>query len=153
LASPRFAGAAKQHWTLASEAKGDFQTMSVRGYSEMTFFTALALMKLGRRAAAKKLLGKLLEYARALARRPAQIDYFATSLPNMLLFDNDLQARQLTTALFLEAQAQLGLGKSIASQKLLRTVLDRDPSHAMAADLLLGIQSSSQPEFPCSEKA
>ena len=38
----------------------------------------------------------------------------------MLLFDDDLQARQQTTALFLEAQARLGLGQTAAARRLLR---------------------------------
>jgi hypothetical protein len=53
----------------------------------------------------------------------------------MLLFDDDLQFRQETTALFLQAQAQLGLGKPVPAKKLLRTVLRRDPNHSLAADL------------------
>jgi Tfp pilus assembly protein PilF len=52
------------------------------------------------------------------------------------LFDDDLPARQRTTALFLEAQARLGLGQRAAARKLLREVLRRDPNHALAADLL-----------------
>jgi len=50
--------------------------------------------------------------------------------------DDDLQARQLTAAMFLEAQARLGLGQVAAGLKLLRAVLRRDPAHALAADLL-----------------
>ena len=52
----------------------------------------------------------LLAYARKLQTQPAVVDYFATSLPTMLLFADDLQLRQETTALFLQAQAHLGLG-------------------------------------------
>jgi hypothetical protein len=54
----------------------------------------------------------------------------------MLLFDDDSQFRQETAALFLQAQARLGLGKRLAAKNLLRTVLRRDPNHALAADLL-----------------
>ncbi len=74
--------------------------------------------------------------ARRLARTPAKIDYFATSLPTMLLFDDDLDARQQTTGLFLEAQANLGLGRRARARALLATVLKRDPAHALAADLV-----------------
>jgi tetratricopeptide (TPR) repeat protein len=122
-------------WRAAAEFQGDFQGMSVRAYSEVTYFSALALRRLGKKAAADKLLRALLAYARALAKTEAKIDYFATSLPTMLLFDDDLQARQLTTALFLEAQARLGLGQKARAVALLRTVLQRDPAHAIAADL------------------
>ena len=54
----------------------------------------------------------------------------------MLLFDDDLQSRQETTALFLQGQAQLGLGLKSEARTLLRNVLQRDPNHALAADLL-----------------
>lgn len=130
--------AAHRHWTLSAEFRGDFQVMSVRAFSEMTYYSALSLERLGRRAEARKLLRGLLAHARDLAKQPANIDYFATSLPTLLLFDDDLAARQLTTALFLEAQARLGLGEKAAARRLLRTVLRRDPNHALAADLLGG---------------
>ena len=126
---------AKQHWRAAANFKGDFQEMSVRAFSEMTYYSALALEKLGQRAKAKKLLHELLAYSQQLAKSPAKIDYFATSLPTMLLFDDDLQFRQETAALFLQAQAQLGLGKKASAKKLLQQVLQRDPNHALAADL------------------
>jgi tetratricopeptide (TPR) repeat protein len=128
--------AACQHWRIAANFKGDFQAMSVRAFSEMTFYSALALEKLGQRAKAKKLLRDLLDYAKKLEESPAKIDYFATSLPTMLLFDDDMQQRQATTARFLQAQARLGLGQKAAAQRLLSAVLKREPSHAPAADLI-----------------
>jgi tetratricopeptide (TPR) repeat protein len=127
--------AGREHWTMAARFRGDFQGMKVREFSEMTYYSALALQRLGRRGAAQKLLRDLLGYARGLARTPARIDYFATSLPTMLLFDDDLDARQLTIARFLEAQARLGLGERSAARNLLRQILRRDPSHALARDL------------------
>ncbi|HEY4248963.1 MAG TPA: DUF5107 domain-containing protein [Lacunisphaera sp.] len=127
---------ARSHWKISASFKGDFQAMSVRAFSEMTYFSALALNKLGRKPEARQLLRGLLAHARRLVRTRATIDYFATSLPTMLLFDDDLSVRQQTTALFLEAQACLGFGKKAAARKLLHTVLRRDPNHALAADLL-----------------
>ena len=126
---------ARQHWLATANFKGDFQEMSVRAFSEMTYYSALSWEKLGQPAKAKKLFRDLLAYAEQLRKAEAKIDYFATSLPTMLLFDDDLQARQETTALFLKAQAQLGLGKKALAQRLLATVLRRDPNHALASDL------------------
>ncbi|MGA2271876.1 MAG: DUF5107 domain-containing protein [Bryobacteraceae bacterium] len=131
--------AARAHWTSAATFRGDFQEMSVRQFSEMTYYSAFAWQRLGRKTRAQKLLRELLAHARRLARTKAKIDYFATSLPTMLLFEDDLQARQTTAALFLEAQARLGLGQRAAARKLLRKVLARDPSHALAADLAASI--------------
>jgi tetratricopeptide (TPR) repeat protein len=127
---------AREHWHSAATFKGDFQEMRVRAFSEMTYYSALSLEKLGERAKAGKLFKDLLAYAKTLRHTPSKIDYFATSLPTMLLFDDDLQFRQETTALFLEAQALLGLGKAARAKVLLHRVLERDPNHAPAADLL-----------------
>ena len=126
---------ARQHWLAAATFKGDFQAMSVRAFSEMTYYSARSWERLGEKAKAKQLLRDLLAYARKLQQTEAKIDYFATSLPTMLLFDDDLQFRQETTALLLQAQAQLGLGQQARARALLQTVLLRDPNHALAADL------------------
>ena len=127
---------ARRNWLAAANFKGDFQEMSVRAFSEMTYYSALAWQKLRQTAKARKLFHDLLAYARSLQKAEAKIDYFATSLPTMLLFDDDLQFRQATGALFLEAQARLGLGQKSRAKKLLATVLQRDPNHAMAADFI-----------------
>jgi tetratricopeptide (TPR) repeat protein len=134
---------AREHWLAAATFKGDFQEMSVRAFSEMTYYSALSWEKLGERAKAKKLLRELLAYAQQLAKAEAMIDYFATSLPTMLLFDDDLQFRQQTSALFLQAQAQLGLGQLQRGWALLKAVLDRDPNHALAADLAAALKHKS----------
>jgi tetratricopeptide (TPR) repeat protein len=127
---------ARRHWREAAEFKGDFQEMSVRTFSELTYYSALAWRRLGRRKRAEHLLRDLLAYARTMAKTPAKLDYFATSLPTMLLFTDDLERRQETTAIFLEAQAHLGLGRTTVARRLLCEILRRDPSHALAADLI-----------------
>ena len=131
---------ARGEWTAAANASGDFQEMSVRSFSEMTYYSALALERLGKKAAAKALLGKLLVHAKRLAKSEAKseakIDYFATSLPTMLLFDEDLQETQRLTAHFLEAQAKFGLGKHKKASFILTEILAANPNHALASDLI-----------------
>lgn len=137
--------AARRHWLAAANFKGDFQEMSVRAYSELTYYSAKSLEKLGQAAQAKKLFRELLAYAQTLQRSQAKIDYFATSLPTMLLFEDDLQSRQETTALFLQAQARLGLDDRAAGRRLLTRVLERDPNHPMAADLIAQLNPAAAP--------
>jgi tetratricopeptide (TPR) repeat protein len=132
---------ARQHWRIAANFKGDFQEMSVRAFSEMTFYSALSLEKFGEKSKAIQLFRELLACALKLQKFKAKIDYFATSLPMMLLFDDDLQFRQETTVLFLQAQARLGLGQKSRAKKLLSVVLKRDPNHALAADLAAVLSS------------
>jgi hypothetical protein len=122
--------------------------MRQQPFSEVTCYGALALRRLGAVARARQLLRKLLEHARNLRRTAAGVDYFATSLPTLLLFDDNLQRRQDTTALYLEAQARLGLGETDKARALLRTVLRRDPSHGSATDLLRLARTFRRPAQP-----
>jgi tetratricopeptide (TPR) repeat protein len=127
---------ARQWWERAANQKGDFQEMSVKSFSEMTYYNALALKRLNRTKEAENLLRSLLAYAEALVSQPPKIDYFATSLPAMLLFEDDLQKRQLIAATFLQSQAWLGLGDTAKARQLIGEVLQLDGSHPLAADLL-----------------
>ncbi len=127
-------------WERAATFTGDFQEMAVREYSELTYYSALAWLRLGEKRRGRRLLQELLAYARELARAEATVDYFATSLPTMLLFNDDVRFRQQTTALFLQAQAELGLGRIGSAKQHLATVLRRDPSHMAASALRLELR-------------
>ncbi len=139
------AAAARQWWERAARHQGDFQEMSVKEFSEMTYYEALALRRLDRESEAGALLRGLLAYAEDLGRREAKIDYFATSLPAMLLFEENLQKRNQVTATFLQAQAWLGLGERQKAQQALEEVLSLDRNHPLAADLLAEFDSDTQP--------
>jgi tetratricopeptide (TPR) repeat protein len=131
---------ARAAWTEAANFQGDFQDMSVRAYSELTYFSALAWHRLGKPDRAERLLRDLLAYARALEKQVAKIDYFATSLPTLLLFEDDPQARQATTARTLQAQAWQGLGRKAKARAAWLDVLRRDPNHPRAGDALAELE-------------
>jgi hypothetical protein len=88
-------------------------------------------------------LRDVLAYAEGLLKSEPRIDYFATSLPAMLLFEDDLKARNVVTATFLEAQARLGLGQVSRARLGLRKVLALDCNHGRAADLLAALAPRS----------
>ncbi len=129
-------GEAERHWTRAARQKGDFQQMQVQAVSENTYWSALALRRLGREQDALDTFRAILDYSAHLQRQTPKIDYFATSLPAMLLFDEDLSQRQTITARFLEAQARLGLGDEADGLRLLEELLAMDNAHTGAIDLL-----------------
>lgn len=131
-------------WTLAAEKRGDFVGMAVQPYSEMTYYSILALTKLGRIAEADRLAAGLAEYAAALLATPAKIDYFATSLPTMLLFDEDIEQSKNFTAAVLLAQAALVAGDRVEAVRLLGEVLAKNPSHAVATELMAELTLSSK---------
>jgi tetratricopeptide (TPR) repeat protein len=127
---------AERHWTRAARQKGDFQQMQVQAVSENTYWSALALRRLGREQDALHAFRAILDYSAHLQLQTPKIDYFATSLPAMLLFEEDLAQRQTITARFLEAQARLGLGDEAEGLRLLEEVLAMDNAHTGAIDLL-----------------
>jgi tetratricopeptide (TPR) repeat protein len=127
---------AERHWTRAARQKGDFQQMEVQTVSENTYWSALALHHLGCEQDALTAFRSILDYSAQLQTQTPKIDYFATSLPAMLLFDEDLAQRQTITTRFLEAQARLGLGEEAAGLRLLEEVLAMDNAHTGAIDLL-----------------
>ncbi|MEU5873551.1 DUF5107 domain-containing protein [Glycomyces sp. NPDC047369] len=83
--------AARAAWELAASQAGDFQGMQVQAHSEHTAAAVTALRRLGEHAAASTLRDDLARYIEAQAATTAAIDYFATSLPAMLLFTVGVQ--------------------------------------------------------------
>jgi tetratricopeptide (TPR) repeat protein len=128
-------------WLQAARQKGDFQEMAVHDVSDMTFWSGLALERLGRKDEADALFTRIYDYSIELERKLPKIDYFATSLPAMLLFNEDLGGRNRIDALFLRAQALAGLNRTAESQSLLQELLNVDRNHAGATDLLKQVGS------------
>jgi tetratricopeptide (TPR) repeat protein len=83
---------ARAAFEAAASESGDFQGMAVTAFSELTIFKALALRALDREDEAKTVLQAVVDYTTAEIKVPAKIDYFATSLPNLLVFEEDLDA-------------------------------------------------------------
>jgi tetratricopeptide (TPR) repeat protein len=127
---------ARLWWLHAAQEKRDLQQMSVRDLSDMTFWTGLALQRLGRLDEAAALFNRIYDYSIELEKTQPKIDYFATSLPALLLFNEDLVRRNRIETLFLRAQALAGLSRAAEAQRLLQQVLELDRSHAGASDLL-----------------
>ena len=136
---------AEASWSRAARQMGDFQRMSVRSVSEMTFWCALAQRRLGRAAEATELFELVLRYSMELERQPAKIDYFATSLPAMLLFEDDLEARKQVEATFLRGQALFGLGRRAEGEAAMRKVPELDRNHFGAANLLKCVPLLNRP--------
>ncbi|MCA0295076.1 MAG: DUF5107 domain-containing protein [Actinobacteria bacterium] len=125
---------ARQAWETASVAGGDFVAMSTTAHSERSAASVLALQRLGRAEEARRLALDLAAWAEAERERPAVIDYFATSLPTLLLFHEDLQVRLQLTCDVIRAQAKLALGDRDGAERLLDAVLAVDPGEPFALE-------------------
>src|SRR5207249_8526484 len=100
--------------------------------SAATYWRALALRRLGNPAAAGALLEELRAAARHQAETEVRIDFFATSLPSMLLFEDDLARRNRAQSRYLEGLALLGLGSVDLAGAAFDEVLGLEPNHAGA---------------------
>jgi tetratricopeptide (TPR) repeat protein len=137
-----FSGLALRDLGLTEEARSSWEkaARSQTGKTEMTFYRALALRQLKDEPEAVSLLSGLLEYASHQINATVKIDYFATSLPNFLLFDDDLQRRNRIHCLFLAGLAKLGLGRKEEAAADFREVLDLDINHMLAQTELESIE-------------
>jgi tetratricopeptide (TPR) repeat protein len=101
--------------------------------SEATYWRALALRRLGDALAAEKLLDDLGDAARRQADAEVRIDFFATSLPSLLLFEDDLARRNRAQSRYLEGLAHLGLGSPDIARAAFEDVLGLDPNYPGAS--------------------
>ncbi len=102
---------------------GDFAEMAVTAHSPLSYYRGLALRELGREAEATALFRELRAFGESKLKDKAVIDYFATSLPNLLVFEEDLQARRDAENHLLIALAGHGLGETDAARAALDRVL------------------------------
>jgi tetratricopeptide (TPR) repeat protein len=110
-----------------------------------SYFQALAIRALDFEAAARRILTDLADFADRLGETEPKIDYFATSLPNLLLFDEDLVKRNRVEALLLGALAVHGLGDAGVAMCKLEEVLVEDPNHLIAAEMLRWFKTQKWP--------
>jgi len=104
---------AQDYFEQSTNEQGDFIAMAVSEHSEMTYFRALSLKELGKKQEAKALFQDLKTYAGQKIKEEAKIDYFATSLPLLLVFEDDLQTQNEKEGKFLLGLAEQGLGMMI----------------------------------------
>jgi tetratricopeptide (TPR) repeat protein len=126
--------AAKQCWKLA--ATGIKVPSPAIYYNDQNpdtiFYQGLALQKLGRRALAKQRFETLVKFGRQHLRDRITIDYFAVSLPEFLVFDDDLDRRNQINCRYLMALGFFGLGQRRQAFQELTAVLRLDPAHLPA---------------------
>lgn len=112
---------------------------------EPTYWRARANIALGDEDGARALLQQLLLSARRRSRQPQLADYFATSLPAFLVFEDDLDLRNRVECRYLESLALAGLGRPRAAARGLREVVALDVDHARAAWHLRELGLASRP--------
>lgn len=93
------------------------------------FYQGLAHKALGNNEAANAIFNNLVEYGNSHANDEVKLDYFAVSLPNLLIFDDDLDLRNRIHCYFIKGLGLLGLGKTADAGDLFNEVLKLDTVH------------------------
>ncbi len=96
---------------------------------DMIFYQGLALQRLGETAAARSMFQKLVDYGQDHMHDEIKIDYFAISLPNFLVFDEDLNQRNRIHCHYMIALGTTGLGERQIAQAHFDDVLRMDANH------------------------
>ncbi|WP_082519032.1 DUF5107 domain-containing protein [Leifsonia sp. Leaf336] len=128
--------AAEEAWRAAATSAGDFTTMSAVPHSPMTYYSVLAARRLGDQDRADRLTAELADYVEVERRERAKIDYFATSLPTMLIFRADIEQVHRDLVAVMDAELALLTGDPSRAATILAPVLDRDPAATLVRELL-----------------
>ncbi|HKO81213.1 MAG TPA: hypothetical protein VJU78_12495, partial [Chitinophagaceae bacterium] len=92
-------------------------------------YQALAWKKLAQPQYAETIFKKFIDFGKQRVNDEIRIDYFAVSLPDMLVFDINLNQRNEVHCTYLQALGYLGLGKEEKGIELLNDVLNMDINH------------------------
>nr|WP_295924236.1 DUF5107 domain-containing protein [uncultured Dyadobacter sp.] len=93
------------------------------------FYQGLAWKKLGEPGRANAIFEKLIAYGALHENDSVTLDYFAVSLPHLLIFDSDLNQLNRIHCLYVRALGQLGMENYAGSQQLFAQILALDAAH------------------------
>jgi tetratricopeptide (TPR) repeat protein len=125
---------ARQYWQKATI--GSAQPSAAMFYNDQQpdkiFYQGLAWQKLGDVSQGQEIFEKMTDYGRTHENDEVKIDYFAVSLPDLLIFEDDLDKRNVIHCKYIAGLGYLGLRKYKLAAYLLQTVLIEDAMHVGA---------------------
>ena len=137
--------AAERCFTQASEGQSD--PTDARYYNDQKpdkiFYQGLALLQLGRADEARGRFGKLVAYGEKHLSDDVKIDYFAVSLPDLLIWEDDLNRRNRIHCNYMMGLGHLGLGNRDLALKFLEAAAALDNNHqGVAAHLKMARENA-----------
>jgi tetratricopeptide (TPR) repeat protein len=128
---------AQKHF--AQAATGLSEPSSAMFYNDqppdMIFYQGLARQKLGQQHEAQAIFQKLVDYGRIHMNDVVKMDYFAVSLPNFLVFDEDLQQSNQIHCHYMIALGSMGLGDEETAASHFAQILEIDATHLGAVQI------------------
>ncbi|QVJ80559.1 Tetratricopeptide repeat-containing protein [Prevotella sp. khp1] len=93
------------------------------------FYAALCYRKLGQEDKARSLFHKLINYGKQHIFEHVVMDYFAVSLPDLLVWEGDLDELNRIHCLYMLALGYYGMGDKAKAERYLRQVEEMDNNH------------------------
>ena len=122
---------AKTYWELAKD--GNTEPAAAIFYNDQKpdkiFYQGLALLKLGREAEAKSRFDNLIAFGEKHFDEQIKLDYFAVSLPDLLIWDDDLTFRNKIHCHYMLGLGYLGNGNNQKAQFHLQAAISMDINH------------------------
>ncbi len=119
---------AEKFWSKATE--GSTEPGIAMFYNDQQpdkiFYQGCAWLKLKQEKKANLIFNNLLNYADNNINSSPEVDYFAVSLPNLLIFEDDLVLRNKIHLLYISALGNMGLGNFSEAENKLNEVLVLD---------------------------
>ena len=122
---------AKAFWELAKD--GNAEPAAAIFYNDQKpdkiFYQGLALLRLGRNEEAKTRFDKLIAFGEKHFDEQIKLDYFAVSLPDLLIWDDDLTFRNKIHCHYMLGLGYLGNGNNQKAQFHLQAAISMDINH------------------------
>jgi tetratricopeptide (TPR) repeat protein len=122
---------AKLYWELAKD--GNREPAAAIFYNDQKpdkiFYQGLALLKLGRETEAKTRFDALIAFGEKHLDEIIKLDYFAVSLPDLLIWDDDLTFRNKIHCTYMLGLGYFGLGNKSLAHQFLTDAKEMDSNH------------------------
>ena len=122
---------AAAYWEKAS--KGLIEPTTAMFYNDQQpdtiFYQGLSLLKLGKSKDARKRFNKFFAYGKNHINDQVKTDYFAVSLPDLLIWDTDLNELNNQLCTYLKGLGELGNGNKHEAAGLFAKIREKDQSH------------------------
>jgi tetratricopeptide (TPR) repeat protein len=124
-------GRSRESFLKASE--GEAEPSGAMYYNDqpphMIYYQGLALGALGDEDGARSRFNKLVSYGETHLFKKPDMDYFAVSLPDFLVFDADLDKNNRTHCYYMMALGYMGLGNKEKARAAFQEALKLSPNH------------------------
>ncbi len=101
--------------------------------ADMIMYQGLAFKKLGNVREANSRFYRLIDYGEKHVRDIFKMDYFAVSMPDFLIFDDDMTEKNKAHCYYLMGLGNLGLGNNDKALEALEKTISIDPNHQKAS--------------------